>query len=67
MQVKLTLFEKNIFKPPNGVTLGHSSIRTYSIQCSGKRGIEAIVHMGKLICKERCVLENWPRAVSLGH
>lgn len=25
-------------------------MRTYSTQCSGNRGIEAIVHIGKLIC-----------------
>lgn len=46
------------FIPPKGISLGHSSIRTYSMQCSGKRGMEAIVHMGKLIYKNRFIFNN---------
>lgn len=48
--------------PPNGFSLGHCNIRAYSMQCSGKRGIEAIVHMGKLIYKDRWILADtkWP-------
>lgn len=36
--------------PPNGFSLGHCKILAYSMQCSGSLGIEAMVHMGKLIC-----------------
>ena len=36
--------------PPNGFSLGHCKIRAYSMQCSGNLGMDAMVHMGKLIC-----------------
>lgn len=36
--------------PPNGFSFGHCKILAYSIQCSGSLGIDAMVHMGKLIC-----------------
>lgn len=36
--------------PPNGFSLGHCRILAYSMQCSGSLGIDAIVHIGKLIC-----------------
>lgn len=36
--------------PPNGFSLGHCKILAYSMQCSGSLGIEAMVHIGKLIC-----------------
>lgn len=39
--------------PPNGFSLGHNKILTYSMQCSGNLGVWAMVHSGKLICKQK--------------
>ena len=38
--------------PPNGSSLGHSNILTYSIQCSGRQGVWAMVHKGKFFAAE---------------
>ena len=44
-----TVIERNsapLSLPPKGFSFGHCSILTYSTQCSGRRGFDAIVHSG---------------------
>ena len=43
--------------PPKGCSCGQTNTLAYSIQCSGRRGVCAIVHKGKLTCEDKFALD----------